>query len=160
MISDVQFFFKWLSLILLLFWDQSHLCATVRTGVIAIFLMPIWGALDKNLHCRVWYICIYMAVMLVFLNISANSSKIITKLSAFFQIGLPSLSKLFICLHVHACMHSTWKHARTLGNVHTPISVPNDLGFWWNLVRSSRRYQVWTKKKLGMKRACKCMWCA
>ena len=53
----------------------------------------------------------------LFLNISAKSSQIFTKLSAYFQIGLLSQLIIFICAHMLACTHSMLKRPCTLSNV-------------------------------------------
>ena len=46
------------------------------------------------------------------INISAKSSQNLTKLSAYVWFGLLSWLIMFVRMHVHACTHSMWKHAR------------------------------------------------
>ena len=79
-----------------------------------------------------------------------------------YPVDLKCLFSARASVCVHACTHSAWKRAHTLGKMHTSISLPNDLGFWRNLVWTSSRYQGCTKKNWEQymhahaRNACKC----
>ena len=53
-------------------------------------------------------------------HISAKWSQIFTKSSAYLRSGLLSWLKVFVRVHVPACTHRTWKHARNFGQKTNP----------------------------------------